>query len=959
MPGSLNPVSNDKAEKSEGIMFKPHIHILTALFLGQTLYAQTITLDNGIAKMDVSLYGGIIKEISLHSIDINPIHAYGHFICFDHWGPSTPEEEALGIPFHGNGSKIPWTLIHGPGQDDQPNIVEMSCLLPVVKLGMNRKIYQGANAPVFKIVEKITNHAGNPKVFNLVQHPTIGAPFLDETTLVDTRVDSGFSQKGTLPPAPGDVFNWPEAMVDGDSTDLRFLTTGHSWSSSVVTFILDEKEEYGWVTAVNPTLNLMIGYMWPTSDYPWLNLWMQIQKGAPFARGLEMGSTGLHQTWPVLLEMNTIFGKKLYEELDRDETITKSYYTFLSEVPSGYSGVASVSLINDTIRIEEYGMDPGRSIKLDIGSIRAAEEQIMVVRGGSENGGILENTINGDTTLTGERIHPNRIYELEAGETYLQHGPIRVNNPGGTLTIMGVEGGSKPVILKVPLDGAEIGANEINSNLTIRNIQYHARQTDGVRPASCWNIQGADHHLLVEDCLIEHCNLSIFNMNHVPQGAEIEINNSYFRDLNGFDQWWGSRIVECRVPVDVFIFENNTVSGGGLTILGQNCLFDYSVINHNTFINNHKFPFLNQYWKEVYFTNNLFVNTHMVGEDLENVASGGSDPDVTLHGISGLDSIHPAIRIQGKYLNEDSTALTSDVDGLDDVIYYSADNVVTYSATLDQYYNGSIDGVWDDAPASYLNWSGTEGPFRVLNVPGMWLNSRSQAWIEAYDNLKDENNSIYQIRTGDLGLGTDPLPQQAADLFIQWNRSQWAVPGVESPVDFLEYQFGDYDPITIPGVNTEDSQSGGITRISDLPEDFSYSANLISKSDGLRIGALHWNNETFDGAASLTAVKQAYNRIQTGYDDRATVPSSKIELKNFPNPFSSETVIEYNLPDGVHAELDVYNVTGQLVENLVNEFQGAGIHKISFHATGLSDGIYFCQIKAGNHQQQNKMILQK
>jgi hypothetical protein len=940
-------------------MFKPYIHILAVFILSQTLFAQTITLDNGIAKMDVSLNGGIIKEISLHSIDINPIHSYGHFICFDHWGPSTPEEEALGIPFHGNGSKIRWTLIHGPGQDDQTNIVEMSCLLPVVKLGMNRKIYQSTSAPVFKIVEEISNHNDSRKVFNLVQHPTIGAPFLDETTLVDTRVDSGFSQNGTLPPAPGDIITWPEALVDGDNTDLRFLSTDHSWSSSVVTFILDEKEEYGWVTAVNPSLNLMIGYIWPASDYPWLNLWMQIQKGAPFARGLEMGSTGLHQTWPVVLEMDTIFGRKLYEELDMDETIIKSYYTFLSEVPSDYRGVASVSLINDTIKVEEYGMDPGRSIHLDIGDIRSAEEQVMVIEGGSENGGILENTINGDTTLTGERINPNRIYELKAGETYFQHGPIRVNNPGGTITIRGEEGGSKPVILKVPLDGAEIGTNEIKSNLTLRNIQYHTRQTDGVRPVSCWNIEGADHHLLVEDCLIEHCNLSIFNMDQVPQGAEIVINNSYFRDLNGFDQWWGSRIVQCRVPVDLFIFENNTVSGGGLTILGQNCLFDYSVINHNTFINNHKHPFLNQYWKEVYFTNNLFVNTNIVGEDIENIAFGGSDPDVTLHGISGLDSIKLTIRIQGKYLNEDSTALTSEVDGLDDVIYYSADNVVTYSATLDQYYDGSIDGVWDDAPASFLNWSGTEGPFRVLNVPGMWLNSRSQAWIEAYDNLKDENNSIYQIRTGDLGLGTDPLPQDAADLFIQWNRSQWAVPGVEPPADFLEYQFGDYDPITIPGVNTEDSQAGGITKFSDLPEDFSYSANLISKSDGLRIGALHWNNETFDRAASLTAVKQAYNRIHTGYADRAAFPSSKIELKNFPNPFGSETVIEYNLPDGVHTELDVYNVTGQLVENLVNEFQGAGIHKVSFHATGLSDGIYFCQIRAGYNQQQNKMILQK
>ncbi len=174
------------------------------------------------------------------------------------------------------------------------------------------------------------------------------------------------NKAGNLPPTPDDVFTWPEAVVDGDSTDLRYLKGDHSWWQSVVSFILDEKEEYSWVTAVNPSLNLMVGYIWPTSDYPWLNLWLRLQNNTPFARGLEFGSTGLHQPWPELLEMDTIFGKKLYEEVNVDTTILKSYYTFLSEIPSDYKGVESVTIVGDTIKVEEYGMDPERSIELDI-----------------------------------------------------------------------------------------------------------------------------------------------------------------------------------------------------------------------------------------------------------------------------------------------------------------------------------------------------------------------------------------------------------------------------------------------------------------------------------------------------------------------------------------------------------------------------------------------------------------
>jgi hypothetical protein len=365
-------------------MKKNYLPVLISLFIGPSLFAQSISLDNGKARLVVSLDGGIITELSLGSIDVNVLHDYGHFLCFDRWGPSTKEEKELGIPFHGNASKIRWNLLQDVELQAKPVLLEMSCLLPIVKLGMNRKIYQHPNSPVFRIVEEISNQGDSTKVFNVVQHPTLGAPFLDEMTIVDTRVDSGFSQRGTLPPNAEDVIHWPEAVVEGDSTDLRYLATNHTWNSAVVTYILDEQEEYGWVTAANPSLNLMVGYLWPVSDYPWLNLWLQLKDGNPFARGLEFGSTGLHKDWPTLLEMDTIFGKKLYEEVEVGESVVKSYYIFLSEIPADYQGVASVSLGEDTILVKEYGMDPERNIHLPVSGIETSTE----LSGDKANAGI-------------------------------------------------------------------------------------------------------------------------------------------------------------------------------------------------------------------------------------------------------------------------------------------------------------------------------------------------------------------------------------------------------------------------------------------------------------------------------------------------------------------------------------------------------------------------------------------
>lgn len=586
----------------------------------------------------------------------------------------------------------------------------------------------------------------------------------------------------------------------------------------------------------------------------------------------------------------------------------------------------------------------------------ALTQTMVEIPGGFDNAGLLEATINGDTTATGERNDPNTIYLLEAGQFYVQNAGINIDNPEGTLTIRGKEGGTKPVIIRVPVGDVEPGANVVNSSLTIQNVHWQAMSTSGQLKWQEFNITGNDHHLLVEDSFFEFVNGIWFNMNNVQAGARATFRNNYFRDLFNGNQWWGSRVLQCKVPVDEFIFENNTVTGGGLTILPQECLIEYAVINHNTIINNHKYFCLNQYWKEVYFTNNLFVNCNMVGEDRENVATGGQDPDGLLHGIAGVDTIKNSILIQPKFLNEDST-LTDEVDELSDIIYYAADNVVVYSAELDNYYNGGYNDI-ADYPLSYLDWGGMgTGPWEIVNIPGIWMNERSQALVDAWANIVDENNSIYEMMAADLGMGTKPLTDLGADVFARWNQSQWGVPDAENPGEFGDYWFGDYDPNTIPGVETEDGS--GIEKFSDLLEDFSYTADLVSQSDGLRIGALHWDDETFDSEASLMAIKEAYQNATTSVEDRVEVPVVFDLQQNYPNPFNPATTIEFSLSEKSHVTLNVFNQLGQQVATLVNETREAGTHEFTWDAASMPSGVYFYTLDAEDTQLTRKMMLLK
>jgi hypothetical protein len=568
-----------------------------------------------------------------------------------------------------------------------------------------------------------------------------------------------------------------------------------------------------------------------------------------------------------------------------------------------------------------------------------AQEDVVVIPGGMENAGLLEATINGDTTATGDRVNPNRIYELNANSFYIQHGPIIVTNPDGVLTIRGAQGGAKPVIIKVPLNEVAIGTSEINSSLNFFNIQYHNMETSSALPWVTFNISGDNHHIWVEDCLLENCMGIIFNGGNIGVGAKITLRNNYWRDLNDFSQWWGARAAECKQAIDSLVIENNTFTGGGLTFLSQESLCDVAVINHNTFINNHKYPFLNQYWRELYFTNNLWVNVNMVGEDMENVATGGQDPDALMHGIFGVDTIEVGINIQERFMNGD--VLADAVDEISDYIIYCADNVLTYSPTLDNYYNGTVDGIWDDAPASYLTWGGVEGPFRVVNVPGIWENSRTAALVADHENIKEENNSIYTIALADLGLATDPLPQAAADVFIPWNQSQWGVPGIVSPTDFTPYYFGDHNPNTVPGVETENSASSGITKISDMVEDFSYTMDLTSVSDGLRIGALHWNDEAFDSKASLASVKNAYS----GLPPTSVKPIKGENLVVYPNP--AKDVIKVKGANNV--DITIINVDGRIVRSVKNVS--------SVNISDLSRGLYTVTIKDGNNISTQKLLI--
>jgi hypothetical protein len=81
--------------------------------------------------------------------------------------------------------------------------------------------------------------------------------------------------------------------------------------------------------------------------------------------------------------------------------------------------------------------------------------------------------------------------------------------------------------------------------------------------------------------------------------------------------------------------------------------------------------------------------------------------------------------------------------------------------------------------------------------------------------------------------------------------------------------------------------------------------------------------------------------------------------QNAPNPFNPTTTIGFALAEAGNVTIDVYNVAGQKIDTLVNDFMEAGSHSVVWNASGFSAGVYFYTIKSGDFTKTMKMTLLK
>jgi hypothetical protein len=134
---------------------------------------------------------------------------------------------------------------------------------------------------------------------------------------------------------------------------------------------------------------------------------------------------------------------------------------------------------------------------------------------------------------------------------------------------------------------------------------------------------------------------------------------------------------------------------------------------------------------------------------------------------------------------------------------------------------------------------------------------------------------------------------------------------------------------------------------------------LVYSMDAKRIPA---GNQTLFTLTGEGTVSEASASTADGYlmESRvgAPIPTEFGVSSNYPNPFNAKTMINFALPTASDVTINIYSITGQVVETLKGTFE-AGNQSMIWDASQVASGVYFAKVSAGSNSQTLKMTLLK
>ncbi len=334
--------------------------------------ADSVVLDNDTVALKINLHGGSISSYAFKDEPLNPFtwHSWhqadhpeykeGFFLCFDRIGKSSEEEQVQGFPFHGEAASTRWQVVeHGT------NSLRMRCDLPRVNMSVVREYTLFTTSSVCRIRDRFINNNPFEKEYNILQHPFLAAPFLDESVLIDCNADAGFFNIKKLDELPIRPAKWPEVETAAGRIDLRRMVAE---GNMVVNYRSAPGVTLGWGCIANPGKGLLVGTLWQTDEYPWYRVCRAWKDGVPDVVGIEFGTSPLGMPFAEIRQVGDLLGQPTLHTLPPGGEVHKTFHLFLSKIPTDYTGIKHIRLEKDRLVLEEKTAT--REITLNCSSAR-------------------------------------------------------------------------------------------------------------------------------------------------------------------------------------------------------------------------------------------------------------------------------------------------------------------------------------------------------------------------------------------------------------------------------------------------------------------------------------------------------------------------------------------------------------------------------------------------------------
>jgi hypothetical protein len=294
---------------------------------------RAVQIENEFVRLTVTVEGGHIAEIVDKRSGVNPLWTppwtsiepsvysaaqhpeygaspeakllagiMGHNTCLDLFGPPSAEEERAGVTVHGEASVLPYEL-HTTRAG-----LTAKCTLSVSQLAFERRFELDGRKIL--IAETVENLSALDRPIAWTEHVTLGPPFLE----------CGVTQF-RAPAAPKGFETYTDAAFSGGYT----------------THLLDASCERAWFFAYSPKSEILLGYVWRRSDFPWLGVWEEncSRKQPPWngrtqARGMEFGVSPIPETRRAMIERQKLLDTACYRWLPARARLAANYYAAIA-----------------------------------------------------------------------------------------------------------------------------------------------------------------------------------------------------------------------------------------------------------------------------------------------------------------------------------------------------------------------------------------------------------------------------------------------------------------------------------------------------------------------------------------------------------------------------------------------------------------------------------------------------